>query len=113
MDKLGKNIKKYREALGYTQEDLAARLGYKSRSTINKIEMGINDISQSKIEEFAKVLNVTPSALMGWGEENESRINNNTLDISFFSLEKGTKISDIHPDDIAAIQAILKKYRKQ
>ncbi len=32
-----------------SQEELATKLGYKSRSTINKIEMGKNDITQSKI----------------------------------------------------------------
>ena len=46
MNIVGKNIKKRRIALGLTQEDLAKKLGYKSKSTINKIEKGINDISQ-------------------------------------------------------------------
>lgn len=41
-------------------------MGYKSKSTINKIEMGINDIPQSKIVKFAEVLNTTPAYLMGW-----------------------------------------------
>ena len=41
MNIVGKNIKKRRIALGLTQEDLAKKLGYKSKSTINKIEKGI------------------------------------------------------------------------
>lgn len=41
-------------------------LGIKSRSSINKIEMGKNDITQSKIMEIAKALNTTPEYLMGW-----------------------------------------------
>ena len=49
-----------------TQEELALKMGYKSKSTINKIELGTNDIPQSKIKKFAEVLNTTPSALMGW-----------------------------------------------
>lgn len=59
-------IKQRREELGLSQKELADKLGYKSRSTINKIELGINDISQSKIYEFAKVLETTPQYLMGW-----------------------------------------------
>ena len=49
-----------------TQEELAAKMGYKSKSTINKIELGKNDIPQSKIVQFAEVLHTTPKALMGW-----------------------------------------------
>ena len=63
---LGRRIRMRREELGMTQDELAKRIGYKSSSTINKIEMGINDITQSKIEVFAKELATTPSALMGW-----------------------------------------------
>jgi transcriptional regulator with XRE-family HTH domain len=62
-----------RKQLGLTQEDLAKRMGYKSKSTINKIEMGINDIPQSKIAMFAEVLGTTPAYLMGWNDDqNES-----------------------------------------
>ena len=50
---LYKRIKARREKLGMSQEELATKLGYKSRSTINKIEMGKNDITQSKIIAFA------------------------------------------------------------
>ena len=52
---IGEKIKKRREELGYTQEELAKKMGYKSRSSINKIEVGINDVAQSKIVEFAKI----------------------------------------------------------
>lgn len=68
-------IRLRREELGMSQEDLANKLGYKSRSTINKIELGINDITQSKIASFAKALDVTPAWLMGW-EENQNMQNN-------------------------------------
>ena len=54
-----------------TQEDLAKLMGYKSKSTINKIELGINDIPQSKIVQFAQALGTTPAELMGWEEEDK------------------------------------------
>lgn len=61
-----KRIRARREELGISQEELAKRMGYKSRSSINKIEKGENDIPQSKIVAFAKALRTTPEALMGW-----------------------------------------------
>lgn len=68
MGTLGMNIRKRREELGMTQQELADKLGYSSKSTINKIENGTNDITQSKIKAFAKALNTTVPELMGWGD---------------------------------------------
>ena len=55
-----------REELNMSQEELAKRLDYKSRSTIAKIESGENDITQSKIVAFAKALGVKTAYLRGW-----------------------------------------------
>lgn len=73
MSTIGNKIMNRRKLLGITQEELAKRMGYKSKSTINKIELGINDIPQSKIAKFAEVLLTTPSYLMGWEEEEENK----------------------------------------
>lgn len=64
MTNLYENIRKRREQLGLTQGELAEMLGYKSRSTIAKIESGENDLTQSKIVEFAKALRVSTYDLM-------------------------------------------------
>ena len=64
--KLYKNIKNRRQELGLSQEDLAKKVGYKDRTSIAKIEAGKVDLSQSKIIDFANVLNISPSELMGW-----------------------------------------------
>lgn len=69
MTELYKNIKKLREELGLSQEELAKRTGYTNRSSIAKIEKGLVDLSQTKIELFAKVLGVAPGDLMGWEQE--------------------------------------------
>ena len=58
---IGKRIKAKRIELGMTQEDLANKLGYKSKTTIAKIENGTNDITQSRVVDFANVLNTTPN----------------------------------------------------
>lgn len=77
MADIGKRIKEKRESLGMTQEELAQRLGYKNKSSIAKIETGTNDIVQSKVVEFADVLNTTVAYLMGW-DNNVRPIENGT-----------------------------------
>lgn len=62
-------IKKRRLELNLSQEEVAKRLGYKSRSSVNKIELGKNDIALSLLETFAQALQCSPAYLMGWEEE--------------------------------------------
>ncbi len=71
MANVGHNIMTARKRLGMTQEELALRVGYKTKSAINKIEMGIRDLPQKKIAAFAKALGTTPGHLMGWNAEPE------------------------------------------
>lgn len=65
---LYRNIKELRNTQHLTQTELAEKVGYSDKSMIAKIEKGQIDLPQSKIEQFAKVLGVTPSYLMGWEE---------------------------------------------
>jgi len=62
---VGTNIKQRRFELRMTQQELAEAMGYKTRSTIAKIESGENDVSQRKLQKFASVLETTPEALLG------------------------------------------------
>lgn len=68
---LGENIKQARMKAQISQDELAKRLGYKSRSTIAKIESGENDLTQKKVAAFAKALNVSIDFLMD-GNRNEN-----------------------------------------
>lgn len=61
---IGQKIKQLREEREWSQEQLALKMGYKSRSSINKIESGINELPQSKIYAFARVFGVNPSELV-------------------------------------------------
>jgi transcriptional regulator with XRE-family HTH domain len=72
MKKLHENIKNKRIALGLTQDELAQKLGYKTRSSINKIEKGLNDIPRAKIEEFARALGTTAVELLNWDTQSKS-----------------------------------------
>ena len=61
---VGANIKKRRFELRMSQQELADAMGYKTRSTIAKIESGENDVSQKKLQRFAAVLDTTVEALV-------------------------------------------------
>ena len=62
---LSGRIRQRREQLGLSQEELAARMGYRSKSSITKLEKGINDLPRAKLEELAAALSTTPAWLMG------------------------------------------------
>jgi transcriptional regulator with XRE-family HTH domain len=65
----GERVLKLRTEKGMTQDELALAVGYKSRSTIAKIESGERDPHQSMIAAIAKALDTTPAYLMGWEEQ--------------------------------------------
>ena len=65
---IGERIKKRRLELNMTQEQLANKLGYKSKSSINKIEMDSRNLTQPKIKLIADALKTTPEYIMGWNE---------------------------------------------
>lgn len=69
---IGDRIKARREQLNLSQGELAAKLGYKSRSSINKIELGMQNLTQSKIKAIADALDTTPAYIMGWEDEKEA-----------------------------------------
>lgn len=110
---IGENISKRRRELGITQEELAERLGYKSKSSINKIEMGINDLPQRKIVQFAEALNTTPAALMGWVSEETSKKNDKLVKLIALMrrdeelLDMADDLSKLSPEKRASIKQLL------
>ena len=68
VETIGERIRLRREQLGLSQEELAKALGYKSRSSINKIELGLQKLTQSKILSIAEALQTTPDYIMGWDD---------------------------------------------
>lgn len=69
--KLYSNIKRLREEQGLSQDALARLTGYTDRSSITKIEKGLVDLQQSKIELFAKALGTSVKDLIGWDDESK------------------------------------------
>lgn len=71
MSTIGSRIRNRREELGLSQDELGKRLGYKSRSSINKIELDQRNLTQSKIKAIADALETTPAYIMGWNEPDQ------------------------------------------
>lgn len=69
MDKIGERIRKKRESLHMSQDELAEKVGYKSRSSINKIEVDGRSVPANKLKDIADALFTTPAYLMGWEED--------------------------------------------
>jgi len=116
MSNIGKNIKERRESLGMSQDELAEKMGYKSRSTIAKIEKGVNDITQTNIVRFAEILRTTPAVLMGWEKVQEK---NNAIvgivgrlrtDDEFLSLVE--TLNNLDKEKIAGVQQMISAFMK-
>ena len=61
----GERIQQRRKELGMTQDDLAVALGYKSRSSINKIEKGEREIPVKLLNDLAAALFTTTEYILG------------------------------------------------
>lgn len=73
MSTLGERVKKERIKLGMTQDELAKKAGYSSRTSINKIENG-RPASLKVVHKLAEALNVSEWYLLGSnGEEHSER----------------------------------------
>ncbi len=105
---MGMRIKQLRQRLNLTQEELAQKAGYTSRSSINKIEKGLVDIPQSKVADLADALGTTPAYLMGW-ENSNYRIG----DRAAKSLAKNIKLyrekAEISAQDMADLLGLDEK----
>ncbi len=60
---LGGRVRDYRMLQGMSQDELATKAGYTSRSSISKIEHGKADIPRSQIIAIAAALNIDPTML--------------------------------------------------
>lgn len=69
---VGDRIKEKRIALNMSQDELAQKVGYKSRSSIQKIESA-RSLPLSKVVRMANALDCAPAYLMGWETEEGDR----------------------------------------
>ncbi|MGC5011372.1 helix-turn-helix domain-containing protein [Streptosporangium sp. DT93] len=61
--RLGAELRRIRETLGWTQEEAASRLGYQSLSTVSKIENGLQGLRIQQLPHFFEVFGITDTTL--------------------------------------------------
>lgn len=113
MSTIGTRIRDRREQLGLSQEELGKRLGYKSRSSINKIELDQRNLTQSKIKAIADALETTPSYIMGWKEDGPDKAEEESLIDMFKSLSTDEKnlldmFKSLSSDEKSFIETMVK-----
>lgn len=113
MASIGPTILRLRKERNWSQEELAHKMGYKSKSTINKIELGINDVTQSKIVKFAEVFGVSIAHIMGW-EETKSQKKNDELAMLVVKLRRDPDLqetvkdlADLTPEQRAIVKPVI------
>jgi transcriptional regulator with XRE-family HTH domain len=117
MNELYKNIKKRRQELSMTQQELAEKIGYTDRSSVAKIENGRIDLSQSKIMQIAKALETTPGDLMGSVEHEPQYYDDETVQIVTDRLRTNPEYSvlfkasaNVRPEDIDLVTKFIEKF---
>lgn len=104
---IGERIKKRREEIGISQEDLAIKLGYKNRSSINKIEQDKQNLRQTKIKAIADALDTTPAYIMGWTEPIFTKTEINFTNELYTAVAENKKHAWLDANE----QDIIKSYR--
>ena len=90
---LASKVKQRRIELGLSQEELAKKMGYSSRTSINKIENG-RPVSQKIIVRLAEALETTPAYLMGW----EDNLEKKAEEFKPYTIETLKKIISSNPE---------------
>ena len=109
---IGERIKERRLELGMTQEELADKVGFKTRASVSRLEGGDRNIPLSKLRKLAEVLETTVGYLMGM-EDNmgvtttNTGNHNTTTTTNFFSDCGATKEAIEFIDKDSALHRIM------
>jgi len=121
---VGERIKERRIALGWTQEELAEKMGYKGRTSVCVAENKDDNVTITKISKFAKALGCTTAYLMGMEDINGNPIPQNYPDIKIPISAYRTEfveeaiavyrdIQQLTPDRKKALQEYLQYLKSQ
>lgn len=112
---IGEKIKQRRIELGWSQQKLADKMGYTSKSTITRIEKGYNDVAQKNIAKFADILGVSIAYLMGWDSEDydidlaEEPANKADSDVGIFI----NNFAQLHSDHQALLIELIEALKEE
>jgi transcriptional regulator with XRE-family HTH domain len=101
------HLKRVREQAGFTQEDLAERLGYPSQSRIGNYESGAREPKAREIARIADALKVTVGEL--FGESRSLRLDADMVAMAYKAVcdlvdDKQRAVYDITADPASFVQ---------
>lgn len=122
---LSKNIRYLRRKFNLSQEDVAAKLGYKSYTTIQKWESGVSEPPMAKARALAAMFSVDITDLTGKDLEKEELVPKTGQQIGYYFDEETAKLAqelkdnpelrvlldasrDITPDEVRALINLIK-----
>ena len=116
-DILANRVRIVRMARGFSQAELAEKVGYTSRASINKIEKGLVDVPRSKLFALAEALHVSPAFLLGLPEgspveyEDKPPLDEETAQMLQDLYDKDhvlmQSLADATPEELAQIQQFV------
>lgn len=101
-------MKTKRKQLGYTLKDIADMMGV-TEATVQRWESGnIKSLRQGRIATLADILNVTPSVLMGWENEDNQKAVESKL-VEYFTPHEKSVIEAYRakPEMQSAVDTLL------
>jgi transcriptional regulator with XRE-family HTH domain len=101
---VGEKIKKLRELKNYTQQHMAEELDL-SLSGYGKIERNETDISVSKLEKIAKILETDISSILSFDEKHVFNISENK--------QANVSMRDQYINQLDLIDRIIAQYREE
>ena len=115
---LGLRIKNKRIELGISQEELASRMGLKSKSTICKIERGEDNLTADSVKKYAKALGVSPDYLVGWEDSHGNKtVSKLLIEVQAEEEAKAKRLYELYsqaiPEVQSAVDLLLKSSQQQ
>lgn len=106
---IGQRIRERRKELGLSQEELARRLGNKSRASVCTVEKDKEDLTTTRIRQYAEALECTPAYLMGWKDERgDTTAYRELIEI----YERNARISKYSPEQLIEALDFLDAYQQ-
>jgi transcriptional regulator with XRE-family HTH domain len=94
VNSVGNNIRTLRHQRGWSQEDIASRLGI-SIPAFSKIETGITDVNLSRLEQIATIFEISVVQLVGLGLTDSEKQYSSMNDAQKKLTERELEIADL------------------
>jgi len=91
---VGKNIRAFRHQFGWSQEDVANRLGI-SIPAFSKIETGVTDINLSRLEQIANIYDLDVVQILSMDAEQPEQQPSNLSVLQKKLLDRETEIVNL------------------